>query len=166
MNTMTNAWGELEARDRRVLARLERQVAHPVGQVWAMLTEDSMLPLWLAPGHIEPRLGGRVQIAFGNSGCPIDSTLTRYEPPWQLSYSWSHEGQPLRPVTWELKEEGNETRLTLTLDLPDDERVAIACAGWDAHLEMLMAALEGIAIHFPAGRFQQARQAFSELVAN
>ncbi|SDW12748.1 Uncharacterized conserved protein YndB, AHSA1/START domain [Marinobacter mobilis] len=165
MSTTTSSWGVLETRERRVQARLKRQLGHSVEQVWAMLTEERLLPLWLAPGQIEPCLGGRAQIDFGNSGCPIDSTLTRYNPPWQLAYSWSHGQQPVRPVTWELQENSDGTRLTLTLDLPDDDHVAIACAGWDAHLEMLMAALEGIAIHFPTGRFQQARQAFSKLAA-
>ena len=48
--------------------------------------------------------------------------------------------------------------------VPGDEVVPIACAGWDAHLEMLLAALEGISIHFPASRFRQARARFELLV--
>ncbi|SFM78910.1 SRPBCC family protein [Marinobacter zhejiangensis] len=164
MTSAANSWGALEVQDHRVQVRLERLLAHPQARVWDMLTDSQLLPLWLAPGSIEARPGGRVTIDFGNSGCPIDSPLTSYDPPHRLCYSWSQVGEPLRPVTWLLQEEGEGTRLTLCLDLPDDGLVATACAGWDAHLEMLMAALEGIAIHFPASRFRQARQAFSELV--
>jgi hypothetical protein len=81
-----------------------------------------------------------------------------------LAYSWSAGDDPERPLEWRLEPEGENTRLTLTLSLPDDDLVPIACAGWDAHMEMLMAALEGISIHFPADRFRQARASFESMV--
>ena len=81
-----------------------------------------------------------------------------------LAYSWSSDGAPERPLSWELEPTEDGTRLALTLSLPEDELVPIACAGWDAHLEMLMAALEGISIHFPAERFRLARSWFETQV--
>lgn len=165
MTTVINEWGRMDMAGKRVLVRLERRFEHPVERVWTMLTSEAMLPLWLAPGTIEPRVGGRARIAFDNSGCPIDSPVTCYDRPHRLCYSWSQDGDTPRPVSWQLQEDGIDTHLTLALELPLDDWFATACAGWDAHLEMLGAALEGVAIHFPKGRFQQARQGFNQLRA-
>jgi len=158
--------GDLSRQGDRVEIQLERQIDHPPARVWEMLTDSVHLARWLAPGVLEQRTGGRVQLEFGNSGTPIDCHIRAFEPPRLLAYSWSAGDDPERPLTWELdplEGSGDATRLRLTLSLPNDELVPIACAGWDAHLEMLMAALEGISIHFPAERFRQARVVFSAL---
>lgn len=158
--------GDLTLQGDRVEIQLERQIDHSQARVWEMLTDSVHLARWLAPGVIEQRPGGRVQLEFGNSGTPIDCHIRACEPPHLLAYSWSAGDDPERPLTWKLDPlggSGEATRLRLTLSLPNDELVPIACAGWDAHLEMLMAALEGISIHFPADRFRQARAVFSEL---
>lgn len=156
--------GRIRLEAGRVLVRLERVLEHPPEAVWNMLTDSVHLANWLAAGSLEAREGGRVQLDFGNSGMPIDCTITACRPHRLLSYSWSSGDAPERPLTWELLREGVCTRLCLTLSLPDDELVPIACAGWDAHLEMLVAALEGISIHFPAARFRAARSHFEKLL--
>lgn len=154
--------GSLALQDGRVTARLERVTDHSPELVWKMLTDSVHLASWLAPGTLDTRTGGRVQLDFGNSGTPIDCRISACEPHRLLAYSWSAGDDPERPLRWELVPEGDGTRLSLTLLLPDDHLVPIACAGWDAHLEMLMAALEGISIHFPAGRFRAARSYFEQ----
>jgi hypothetical protein len=55
------------------------------------------------------------------------------------------------------------TQLILTIRLPAGEDAAKACAGFDAHLEMLAAALEGVPIRFPVDHFLKARRAYQEL---
>ena len=154
--------GKVRREGDRVLVRLERETGHLPERVWQMLTDSVCLAEWLAPGKLDARLGGRVQLDFGNSGTPIDCRISACEPHRLLAYSWSAGEDPERPLRWELAPEGDGTRLSLTLLLPDDHLVPIACAGWDAHLEMLMAALEGISIHFPAGRFRAARSYFEQ----
>ena len=49
-------------------------------------------------------------------------------------------------------------------DRPTGEDLAKACAGFDAHLDMLAAALEGVSIKFPFDVFVQARKAYAEQV--
>ncbi len=156
--------GELSADEGRIVVRLERLTEHPPEKVWGMLTDSVDLARWLAPGTLEARPGGRVQLDFGNSGTPIDCKITECEQNRLLAYSWGSDGAPERPLSWELEPTEDGTRLALTLSLPEDELVPIACAGWDAHLEMLMAALEGISIHFPAERFRLARSWFETQV--
>lgn len=143
---------------------LERRVEHAPQAVWAMLTEPEQLAEWLAPGALELRQGGRVRLDFGESGATIDSTVRALETGRVLEYSWSSGDDPLRPLHWELLPEGNGTLVRLTLKLPTGEDPAKAAAGWDAHLEMLLAALEGVAIGFPVQRFRAARSHFQAMV--
>lgn len=148
-----------------VQAELVITLDKPAPEVWAALTEADRLVHWLAPGEIELREGGAVQLDFGDSGVVIDSTLTTYEPRRRLGYSWSGAGQPQRPVDWTLEPIGPVTRVTLQLRIPADEDVARATAGWAAHLEILAAHLAGAAIGFPVASFRTARAAYAEQLA-
>ena len=49
------------------------------------------------------------------------------------------------------------TRLTLTVRLPAGEDIAKVCAGFDAHPEMLAAALESVSIRFPFDHYLKQR---------
>ena len=95
----------------------------------------------------------------------IDSQVSAYDAPRLLEYSWSTPAEPRRPVRWEIAPEGDGSRLTLTLRTPQGEDPGRACAGWEAHLEMLEAALEGVPIKFPFERFKAARDAYRAKVA-
>ncbi|HKI75352.1 MAG TPA: SRPBCC family protein [Pseudomonadales bacterium] len=145
-------------------ARLERLIEHDVQSVWAMLTDPEHIVDWLAPGTIELKKGGAAKLNFVDSGIVIDSTVSEFEAPHLLEYSWSSPGEPERPIRWELTEEPDGTRLALTLRVPTSEDVARSCAGWEAHLMMLLAALEGVPIKFPFERFQQTRAAYNEML--
>jgi uncharacterized protein YndB with AHSA1/START domain len=137
---------------------------HPE-EVWSALTHPSQLIEWLAPGVIDPRLNGRVIIDFEDSGIVIDSAVTAYRPMRVLEYSWSGPGEPLRPIRWELEPVGAAVRLTLTVTVPDDEDLGRACAGWAAHLEMLIATLAGVSTKFPVALFRAARELYETQVA-
>ena len=145
-------------------AVLERQLDHRPAAVWAMLTEPGRLVEWLAPGTIELREGGAAKLDFGDSGIIIDSTVTAFEQERIIEYSWSNPGEPLRPLRFEVEPGGDSCRLKLCLKTPVDEDIARSCAGWEAHLMMLMAALEGVPIKFPFERFQSSREAYNDMV--
>ena len=156
--------GTIQHEGNRYVARLEREIAHDQSAVWAMLTEPGRMVNWLAPGEIELKKGGAARLDFGDSGIVIDSTVTEFDPPRLLEYSWSGPGEPNRPIRWEIASIANGTQLTLTLSVPDDEDVARSCAGWEAHLMMLLAAIEGVPIQFPFERFQSTRKAYLQLL--
>jgi uncharacterized protein YndB with AHSA1/START domain len=141
-------------------ARLERLLEHDQRAVWAMLTDPARLPEWLAPGVLAMQKGGAAKLNFPESGTIIDSTVSAVDPPRLIEYSWSGPGDPLRPVRWETFVQGGGTRLVLTLRIPQTEDIARACAGWEAHLLMLHAALEGVPIKFPFDRFKATREAY------
>lgn len=144
-------------------ARLERLFEQNRNAVWRMLTEPQALVQWLAPGSIELRGGGPVHIDFADSGTTIESTVLQLDPPRLLEYSWSSGNEPQRPLRWELNAVEEGTQLILTLRLPATEDVAKACAGFDAHLEMLAAALEGVPTRFPVDYYLERRRAYQKL---
>ena len=69
------------------------------------------------------------------------------------------------PVVKVVAIEGDEVLLDLTLRMPASEDAGRACAGWDAHLEMLAAALAGVPIKFPFELFKAARDAYRAQLA-
>jgi uncharacterized protein YndB with AHSA1/START domain len=146
-------------------ARLERVLDHEQKAVWAMLTDPSRLPEWLAPGELSLTKGGPAKLNFPESGTVIDSVVSAIDPPRLIEYSWSGPGEPERPLRWETFAQSGGTRLVLTLRIPQTEDIARSCAGWEAHLVMLHAALEGVPIKFPFDRFKAMREAYKALVA-
>ena len=145
-------------------ARLERLFEHDRDVVWRMLTDPQAFVQWLAPATIELCAGGIVHIDFGDSGTTIESTVLQLEPQRLLEYSWSSGDEPTRPLCWELQTTGTGTRLILTLRLPETEDIVKACAGFDAHLEMMAAALEGVPIRFPVDYYLNRRRVYQGLL--
>jgi len=137
--------------------RIERVFAHPPAAVWSYLTESSSLAQWLAPGTIEPRIGGAARLDFADSGIVIDSEVTEFIPQKAVAYSWSSRSEPKRPLLFALESIPSGTRLRLCLTIPKDEDGPRAAAGFEAHLEMLAAALEGVPIRFPFALFKELR---------
>lgn len=154
--------GTIRRTDTGFEGQLRRTIAHPPARVWQMLTAPDQLAQWLAPGTIELRPGGAVHINFADSGILIESTVTAYQPEQLLEYSWSSGSEPARPLRWELSPSPEGTELVLTVQVPAQEDIAKACAGFDGHLEMLVAALEGVPIRFPFELFLQARKAYQD----
>lgn len=158
--------GQVSRQSDTVQVVMTRTFDHALATVWAALTEPARLGQWLAPGEIELHQGGRARLDFINSGTTIDSQVSAFKPGALLEYSWSEPGEPLRPVRWELQADGPAaTRLVLTLTVPAGEDAGRAAAGWEAHLEMLAAALEDVPIKFPFEHFKAAREAYRALLA-
>ena len=148
----------------RYEARIERALEHDQAAVWKVLTDSSLLPQWLAPGSLSSSKGGPARLDFPESGVSVESTVTEIDPPRLIEYSWSRPGEHDRPLRWETTAVPYGTLLSLTLTVPDNEDIARSCAGWEAHLEMLAAAMEGVPIKFPFERFKTAREAYHALL--
>ncbi len=139
---------------------IERSFAHPVSSVWTMLTEPKGLAQWLAPGTIELHEGGTAKLDFIDSGIVIDSVVTECVSQRAIAYSWSGPKEPLRPLRFALSSTSEGTCLNVILRVPKGEDAARAAAGFEAHLEMLAAALEGVPIKFPFRYFKDMRNAY------
>ena len=161
---MSDLFGELTRGPDFIVGRLTRRFEQAPGVVWRTMTDAESLPLWLAAGRIELTLGGAVRLEFEGSGTVIDSEVLTLEDGVSLEFSWSQPGEPLRPVRWDLAADGAGTALTVTIKTPHGEDPGRACAGWEAHLAMLAAALSGAPIGFPFEVFKAARAGYKPKV--
>ena len=139
---------------------VERVFPHGPGKLWEALTKPDRLAEWLAPGKIELRVGGSARLDFADSGIVIDSQVSELRIPHVIAYSWSGPGEPLRPLRFETRIVPYGTKLMLTVSIPRSEDAARTAAGFEAHLEMLACALEGVPIKFPFQQFKEFRSAY------
>jgi len=144
---------------------LVRYLPGPIERVWAYLTESKLLAQWFSAAEVGDRVGADVRIELGANG-----RITAYEPPRLLEYTWN---EPVKAscgpifdalVRWELAEEGDRVKLTLTHSrLPDNELLAHG-AGWHTFLERMDASLDG---HDPAPiepRYTQLKSEYAKLL--
>jgi uncharacterized protein YndB with AHSA1/START domain len=141
--------------------RIERWLPGPVERIWAYLTDSEKRGVWLAPGDMELRVGGRVEHRFRHADLshertpppPYDAyaeghvmygTVTRCEPPRLLSYTWG-DGAEDSEVVFELSAIPNgEVKLVVTQRrLRSGAGMANVAAGWHAHLGILLDRLQG-----------------------
>ncbi len=64
-----------------------RRLAASPERVWAALTNADELAAWLTPGTIEGRIGGLVNLDFGEGGV-ITGEVAAFDPPALLTYTW------------------------------------------------------------------------------
>jgi uncharacterized protein YndB with AHSA1/START domain len=157
---MSDELAELTRGPDFIVGQMTRRFRQAPREVWRTMTEAASLPHWLAAGRIEQKLGGAVRLEFEGSGTVIESELLAFEAGTLLAFSWSQPGEPLRPVRWDLAADGAGSRLTITINTPHGEDAGRACAGWEAHMAMLAAALAGAPIGFPFEIFKAAREGY------
>jgi uncharacterized protein YndB with AHSA1/START domain len=137
-------YGTVQRRADGFQLRFERQLRHPMEQVWAALTDPAQLAQWLAPGEIELTKGGRVHLAFTDGDGVIDGRVTAIEPPRLLEFTWTDKGDDFGFVRWELGPGDGGARLVLTHTVPEAARGfgLPALAGWHSLLDQLAALLD------------------------
>lgn len=126
--------------------RFEWLFPGPIERVWEFLVDTRLIPGWFGDGSIAPGVGGAVSIMGGH----VRGTVTRWNPPRQLTYTWNvfNPGQeesdyPESYLKFELEPCGNEVLLTLA-HVPVLERFEKQNAmGWHTFLDMLATAVRG-----------------------
>ena len=141
--------------------RIVRLLPGPIERLWEYLTDSEKRSRWFAGGPMEPKKGGRMTLRFRHKdlapdetppddhkefhepGASMEATVTRYEPPRVLAYTFGSDAES--EVTFELTPQGKNVLLVLTHrstggDLP---YMAGFAAGWHTHLGHLIALLEG-----------------------
>jgi len=125
--------------------RFERVLPGPIERVWDHLTKTELLATWFEGGTVGTRVGEGVSFPFGMIG-----TITEYEPPRVIEYTWNEPEASGGPVVdglvrWELRADGDRVRLTLTHSRMPAGSLSGFGAGWHAGLAGLAAALAGTA---------------------
>ncbi|MDQ3028114.1 MAG: SRPBCC family protein [Pseudomonadota bacterium] len=142
--------------------RIERLLPGPIERVWAYLTEPAKRATWFAGGATDLRVGGAMALDFHNDrltegddppppkyekyGCALTmkSRVTACEPPTLLAYTFGGEGAENSEVRFDLAARGDQVHLVLThRRLANREAMLSVSGGWHAHLDILVARLEG-----------------------
>ncbi len=135
-------YGQLDWDAQRPSVSFERVFGHPVERIWEMISTPDGLERWLAPANVDLRVGGLVDIDFGEGGV-VGGEILSLVPGEVLEYVWRFVGEPDSVIRFELEPAIGGTRLKLTHRLlPSDQGVGYG-AGWHAHLDQLASALDG-----------------------
>lgn len=128
------------------MVRFERTIDASPDAIWAVLTDTTLLPGWYGTdGRIEAWIGGAVSLMGGH----IRGTVTHWQPPNKLTYSWNvfAPGQdrsdfPESYLTLQI--DGGE--LTLTHFPVLEAFVKLNAMGWHTFLDMVDAAARGVTV--------------------
>lgn len=135
--------------------KIQRLLPGPIERIWAFLTESDLRRQWLAAGEMEMQVGAPFELTWRNhelsdppgerpEGFPEEhsmaSEITELDPPRKLAFTWNNSGD----VSFELEPKGREVLLTLVhRRLPDRDTLLKVSAGWHAHLDVLVARMQG-----------------------
>ena len=153
---MSEFLGILSADGDRRRVRFERRYDVSVDELWNALVDPDQLRGWLAETVLEPRVGGRFEIRFGDApGERAWGVVRELEPQRVLELDWEYEGEPPSVVRFELRPEEEGTTLVLDHRLLADAAAAGYAAGWHAHLDALADRLERRRPRAWDGRFRE-----------
>ncbi|GAB5403950.1 MAG: SRPBCC family protein [Aureliella sp.] len=133
-----------------------------IERVWAFLVDPELRQKWFCGGIMGEKAGEPFVMEFDNSRLSVSlppeakadacnasermqGTLTHFEPPHKLAYSWPGETKADDShVSIELEDLGGETRLRLRHTRVADLRNRTeAAAGWHAHFDVLCSVISG-----------------------
>ena len=118
------------------------EVGAPPERIWELLTDPAELPRWWPDAaQLEPRVGGRVLLAFGPGD--VSGEVTSWEPPTQLGFTWEASNMPgvQLHVTFTVDDlGGGRSRVGVVhsgfADAPAEAREAVS-GGWSHFLPRL-----------------------------
>jgi uncharacterized protein YndB with AHSA1/START domain len=155
--------------------RIQRRLPGPIERVWAYLTDSDLRRQWLAEGAMTLQAGASFELVWRNDelskspderpeGFPAESRATcqfiEVDPPRRMRYIWPGVGE----VSMELEVTGDDVLLTITHRQLVGERLILnVCAGWHAHLALLVARLENTVTPSLWATWKTAREEYEAL---
>ncbi len=155
--------------------RIQRRLPGPIERVWACLTDSDLRRQWLASGAMSLKPGATFELVWRNDelstsaaerpdGFSAESRATcrfeEVEAPRRMRYIWPEVGE----VSFELEPAGDDVLLTVThRRLSGEQLILNVCAGWHAHLALLVAQMEGTAPPSLWQTWKQLRQEYQGL---
>jgi uncharacterized protein YndB with AHSA1/START domain len=155
--------------------RMQRRLPGPIERVWSYLTDSDLRQQWLASGAMSLQAGTSFELVWRNDELSASASerpdgfsaesraVCRFEEvdaPRLMRYVWPDVGE----VCFELEAQGDEVMLTLTHRRLSGERLILnVCAGWHAHLALLVARMEGRTPPSLWATWKQLREAYQAL---
>ena len=116
----------------------ERAYPHSLERVWSAISNAEEITAWMKfPTQLEPRVGGKIHIAFSAEGS-LEGIVCEFEPPHLLIYTW---GDSL--VKWKLEGDAAETKVHFSHVGVRPKLLAGLGAGWHEFLSHLEDHLAG-----------------------
>ncbi|TNE34345.1 MAG: SRPBCC family protein [Alphaproteobacteria bacterium] len=135
--------------------QIQRLLPGPIERIWTYLTESDKRRKWLAAGEMEMKAGSSFTLTWRNDELTspagerpetmsaehsMQSQITELEPPKKISFTWGTTGG----VTFELEPRGDKVLLTVTHYRAPDHSILLGFStGWHAHLDVLVAVVNG-----------------------
>ncbi len=154
--------GTLSTQAGRTVLRFERKLRHPAEKVFRALTEPAELKHWFpAEIHGLREMGASLRFVFeGEEGPPQAGTLTEFEPPKSLAFTWGDE-----TLRFELTPDSDGCVLVFTATFEDRAKAPRDATGWHMCLDGLGKSLDG-ATGDPACSDEDKAKQRKELYAN
>ena len=157
MSVETSDLGTVQEDGKRLRLRYERKLAHPVAEVWRMVTEPDGLAAWFPAKVSYDRLAVGVELTFrfthedleraeeaGVEDVPMVShgEITELEPERVFAFSWTA-AELTEQLRFELTPDGEGCRLVFITTIDRDRFMAPRTAtGWHVCLAHLVATLD------------------------
>ncbi|MFD1019807.1 SRPBCC family protein [Thalassobacillus hwangdonensis] len=137
-----------------------RNYPHSLEKVWEAITSPDKLRQWFADVDMEYQLGGRMDIHFNKSaGNKKVGKIIEIKDKWIFEYLWDVEMN--ETVTFEVTPIEEGCRLSLTHIIHDAAQMPSIIGGWESHLDMLEASLNGTPSEFPWKKWETIRDEYS-----
>ena len=164
--------------DGRCVLRFERRFKHPVEKVWDAITKPERIKEWMGEVEVEldlveggqlntrttgpPELVDAIIAEAGEATLVARDTVLRVDPPVLFEHTFG--GDPGSIARWELRRDGDGTRLALTHTEPpgfDDVNRPRDLAGWHTLLDLLGSALDGKPMPWLKERWEEHRDHYA-----
>ena len=134
----TRITGRLRSVDGRGVVRVEGLYDTDIDDLWSALTDGQRLARWIADVEGDLSLGGAFRATF-TSGWEGPGRVDACEPPRRFLVTMTPGNEEETVIEAVLVAEGNQTRLVVEERGIPLEELAAHGAGWQAHLEDLVA---------------------------
>ena len=157
--------GDIAVEGDRYGLTLVRRLAAGIQDVWSAITEPAELEEWLSTTELEPTPGGQIRIDFGGNDV-VEGTVRTFDPPHVFEFTWSLPSSDDDPsvVRFELREEDDETVLTLTHRRQIGRQARLTAAGWHTHIDVLDGYLRSAPVTFET-RHREVSRRYEPIIA-
>jgi uncharacterized protein YndB with AHSA1/START domain len=157
--------GELTIDGDHATITFRRHLPHPVGTVWAALTDPVQRARWFGETTIDPRPGGAIEMVAAEPPAAVEAKrmtgrILVWDPPHVLEHEWRQRIVEDGVVRYELAADGAGTLLTFTHRGLSVRNAAGFAPGTHAFLDRLAAHLAGAPVPAWGERFAELAAAY------